>query len=629
MFKMLLFRSHFRGLGSLSTFPSLSSRIISPVSSLLCSLDPPWESVQKKHSHTPPNGSFFRPDPILKSVLPLGEFFLEFCRSPSSFQEESRPGRSDVLGTSFAHKMGGKRETQAASWALHQRRTISTISHLRSSTSKQETKGIGEKREQKDNPLSEGIGALPPNRTSITSQLWQQRQQKALEMKERGEGENIADEEYLGPRSPKQSETCIDVPLQSDDIIRVQYCNFRGGVRFGKILEDMDALSGTIAFLHTQPKRLGLVTAAVDRVDLLHAVPLDRDLSMRGYLSWTGSSSMEVRVDLWVNPDLNGTRGAGEGEEEKENQKICSAAFVFVALDPQTGRTTRIPPLLVSTEEEKKRFEEGERNKNSRQMEKATSLQETPPSVEESLLIHAFFQRRKRTHLSVRDLTFTGGGNGNGSLFGGPVEKKTEPSEERKHSPVPPPSCVVPMASTECKSTVVCHPQERNTRGKIFGGFLMRSAYQLAFASASLFFGPLWTCSLSAVDEIVFRHPVEVGSILSYSSKVTYTPSEEEGEGETQEDSQAEGHDWAGCQVRVECEVRHLQHRKAFLSNVFHFTFRADPIKQARGEETETPDTQTEGAPSAPGVEPESYEEAIDWLDGRRRFKRARLGLCQ
>lgn len=36
----------------------------------------------------------------------------------------------------------------------------------------------------------------------------------------------------------------------SDPIVRDQYLNFRGGLRFGKLLEDIDAFAGNIAFMH-------------------------------------------------------------------------------------------------------------------------------------------------------------------------------------------------------------------------------------------------------------------------------------------------------------------------------------------------------------------------------------------
>jgi acyl-CoA hydrolase len=40
------------------------------------------------------------------------------------------------------------------------------------------------------------------------------------------------------------------------------------------------------------------------------------------------------------------------------------------------------------------------------------------------------------------------------------------------------------IGETTQRNTFVCQPQQRNTAGRVFGGFLMRRAYELAFATA-------------------------------------------------------------------------------------------------------------------------------------------------
>ena len=63
--------------------------------------------------------------------------------------------------------------------------------------------------------------------------------------------------------------------------------------------------------------------------------------------------------------------------------------------------------------------------------------------------------------------------------------------------------------------------QQRNLYNKIFGGFLMRQAYELAWINASLY------CKskpkISVVDNISFRRPVLIGSLLLLTSQVVYT----------------------------------------------------------------------------------------------------------
>jgi acyl-coenzyme A thioesterase 9 len=59
------------------------------------------------------------------------------------------------------------------------------------------------------------------------------------------------------------------------------------------------------------------------------------------------------------------------------------------------------------------------------------------------------------------------------------------------------------MDNTKFKNTMLMHLQERNVHGKIFGGYLMKVAYELAWATASAFFG-VHSMVFAAVDDIQF-----------------------------------------------------------------------------------------------------------------------------
>jgi len=40
------------------------------------------------------------------------------------------------------------------------------------------------------------------------------------------------------------------------------------------------------------------------------------------------------------------------------------------------------------------------------------------------------------------------------------------------------------LSATALQNALITQPQQRNTAGRIFGGFLMRRAYELAFSTA-------------------------------------------------------------------------------------------------------------------------------------------------
>lgn len=70
------------------------------------------------------------------------------------------------------------------------------------------------------------------------------------------------------------------------------------------------------------------------------------------------------------------------------------------------------------------------------------------------------------------------------------------------------------IRDTCLQNSLVCQPQQRNIHGRIFGGFLMRRAFELAFATAYTFAGsaPLFV----EVDHVDFLKPVS-----SYSEILT------------------------------------------------------------------------------------------------------------
>ncbi|EGT48106.1 hypothetical protein CAEBREN_01685 [Caenorhabditis brenneri] len=77
------------------------------------------------------------------------------------------------------------------------------------------------------------------------------------------------------------------------------------------------------------------------------------------------------------------------------------------------------------------------------------------------------------------------------------------------------------MHKTNLSVTEICFPEYQNMYEKIFEGFLMRKALELAYTNAKLYCkGRVTTRSM---DLIEFRKPVEIGHILHFDSLVTYT----------------------------------------------------------------------------------------------------------
>jgi acyl-CoA hydrolase/ferritin len=119
--------------------------------------------------------------------------------------------------------------------------------------------------------------------------------------------------------------------------------NLAGYVHGGEIMKIMDNAAGVVAARHAHTN---VVTVRVDNIFFLKPVRVGDVLLVRASLTFVGRSSMEIRVEVETE---------NIGQEKK--QKALTANFIYVSLD-KTGKPAELPPLLITTEEERL-FEEG------------------------------------------------------------------------------------------------------------------------------------------------------------------------------------------------------------------------------------------------------------------------------
>ncbi|GFO48808.1 acyl-CoA thioesterase 9, mitochondrial [Plakobranchus ocellatus] len=352
----------------------------------------------------------------------------------------------------------------------------------------------------------------------------------------------------LPKRKPTDSLIKASIPLSNHDA-REKYLLHNGGIRFGRLLEDFDTLAGYICYQHNMNPELGenqkspyaFVTVLVDRIEqaLSQAtISSKKDIYMYGNVTWVGSSSMECT--MYMLQDFNGTV-----------QEFLTAKYLFAARNPLTNGAGFVNPLDPQTPEEKAAFQLGEENKVKRQLEGSKSLLKAAPSEDERLIIHDLF-------LSTIDQS------------SGTLRVRVKPEN------------TVWMDDTSLKSLIICHPEQRNLYNKIFGGFLMMRAYELAWTAVS-FYAKTRPGMCKVVDDILFRKPVEIGSLLFLSAQVVYT-------------------NGSDAQVHVHAEVLNPVKGTRETTNDFHFTF----------------DT---GVPDLPRVVPQTYAESMMYLIGKRHYE--------
>ena len=124
-------------------------------------------------------------------------------------------------------------------------------------------------------------------------------------------------------------------------ILMPLHINGTGRLFGGKLVEWIDIVAGVVARRHSE---CNVITAAIDNLQFKEGAYMNDTLVLIGRITYVGNSSMEVRIDTYVE-GLSGIRNS-----------INRAYLVLVALDEE-GNPTRVPRLTVETESQRAEWE--------------------------------------------------------------------------------------------------------------------------------------------------------------------------------------------------------------------------------------------------------------------------------
>ena len=133
-------------------------------------------------------------------------------------------------------------------------------------------------------------------------------------------------------------------------LIRPVHMNHYNRLFGGELLRWIDELAGIVARRHCNAN---ITTAAIDNLQFKAPVFAGQMLVLVGKVTYTGSTSMEVRVDTYTE-DLDGIR-----------RVINRAYFVMVAID-DNGKPIPVPEIIPETEEQKMEYEAGIKRREMR-----------------------------------------------------------------------------------------------------------------------------------------------------------------------------------------------------------------------------------------------------------------------
>ncbi len=115
-------------------------------------------------------------------------------------------------------------------------------------------------------------------------------------------------------------------------------------------MEWIDEIAGLVAIRHSQSN---VITASVDNLKFIRGAFQNDLIVLIGKLTYVGRTSMEIRVDTYVE-SLDGIR-----------RPINRAYLILVAVD-KNGTPQEVPRLQIETESERAEWEAGKRRKEMR-----------------------------------------------------------------------------------------------------------------------------------------------------------------------------------------------------------------------------------------------------------------------
>jgi acyl-CoA hydrolase len=241
-----------------------------------------------------------------------------------------------------------------------------------------------------------------------------------------------------------------------------------GNIRFGKILETLDkvAENTALAYVHRFHPGARAVTAAVDSIVLRNPADTKHDLVFSARINHVGNSSMEVGIRI---------ERLGEGSSH-----LASCYFTMVARSTDGGeaKSLPLPPLQYQEEVDKKRYQKAEQRRQV--YRDGLAKAEEMPSLDEYLFL-------KKLHKEQESPDFAG----------------------------------IRAGRLVVESVCRAYPEQENVPRTIFGGYLVRKAYELAALAAEMV-APDRAVPCQ-VNRINFNQPVLMGDHLKFTARVVYT----------------------------------------------------------------------------------------------------------
>ena len=159
--------------------------------------------------------------------------------------------------------------------------------------------------------------------------------------------------------SDRPLKTVSESKTEQVHLISPKSLNSQGRLFGGELLGWIDEVAGIVAMRHSG--RIA-VTASIERMDFKSGAKNGDMIYICGHLTYVGNTSMEVRVDSYV-----------ENMEDGMRRMINTAFIVMVAIDDDE-KPVQVPGLQIETLNEQAEWKAAEKRKEHRKKLKTGEL---------------------------------------------------------------------------------------------------------------------------------------------------------------------------------------------------------------------------------------------------------------
>ena len=165
-------------------------------------------------------------------------------------------------------------------------------------------------------------------------------------------------------------------------------------------------------------------------------------MRLSGYMLMAKGSTLMCKIDVLQ-------RDSPDSEWEQKGD----ALIIFVARDKVTGKAYTVPEMQVSKHDDlniaQRSFQLGLTIKDWSKDKSLRDMHKIIPTFEDSSHYHDYLSKVEQIRLTN-------------------------------------PESIVNMKDTEQRTQMIMHGQDRNRHGKMFGGYLMREAFDISFIAACM-----------------------------------------------------------------------------------------------------------------------------------------------